>query len=190
MFISIFPLHATCDYLVNVGDEWTYTRKEQDKIRGTEGIEITSVPDPPGRPLGTKYINGTATEFNQTIDEQYLMNETIIEALKANYTTKTRTYGDISCECIYVKNPVGYTYIDTATGIVVETYVSTTFIGIPIKIHVWVISWSITEVPEDVKEPSTGGGGRILGYNILFIIGIIAVISTIIIIGFKKHFKN
>ncbi|TKJ23265.1 MAG: hypothetical protein CEE43_03795 [Promethearchaeota archaeon Loki_b32] len=166
--------------------------KEQGISQGTEGIKLTSVPAPPDYPLGTMYINGTESSINQTIDEEYLVNGTLIAALEANYTIKTRSYGGISCRCVYITSDFGYLYVDTATGIVVEIYAVYTllFVEEQIKVHTWVISWSITDIPEDPKEPSTGGGDEIPGYDILFIIGIIAVISTVLTIGFKKKFKT
>lgn len=193
IFVSSFPLNAAGAYLVDVGKEWTYMTKRQGISQGTEGILITSVPAPPAYPLGDKYTNGTATLFNQAIDEEYLVNETIIAALEANFTIKTRTYAGVSCRCVYITTEFGYMYVDTATGIIVETYdvFVLFFIEETIQVHTWVISWSVTDIPEDPKEPSTGGGGdEIPGYDILFIIGIIAVISTVLTIGFKKKFKT
>lgn len=192
IFVSSFPLNAAGAYLADVGKEWTYMTKEQGISQGTEGIKLTSVPVPPAYPLGTMYINGTATEFNQTIEEEYLVDETMIAELEANFTIKTRSYGGISCRCVYITSEIGYMYVDTGTGIVVETYAVYTyfFLEEQIKVHTWVISWSVTDIPEDPKEPSTGGGDDIPGYDILFIIGIIAVISTVLTIGFKKKFKT
>ena len=198
LFVSSFPLNAAGAYLVDVGDEWTYMTKEQGISQGTEGINITSVPAPPAYPLGTIYINVTATLFNQAIDEEYLVNETVISELEANYSVKTRSYGGVSCECVYIPKARGlairgFWYVDIATGIIVETYdvYLYFFIEEEIKVHRWVISWSVTEFPEDPEEPSTGGGGGdVPGYDILFIIGIIAVISTVLTIGFKKKFKT
>jgi len=91
--------------------------KRQGISQGTEGILLTSVPAPPAYPLGTIYINGTATLFNQAIDEEYLVNETIIAALEANFTIKTRSYGGVSCRCVYIPKERGFWYVDTATGI-------------------------------------------------------------------------
>jgi len=166
--------------------------KEQGISQGTEGIDITSVPAPPDYPRGDIYTNGTAPEFNQTIDEEYLVDETMIAELEANFTIKTRSYGGISCRCVYIKTEIGYVYVDTGTGIIVETYAVYTlfFVEEQIKVHKWVISWSVTDIPEDPKEPSTGGGDEIPGYDILFIIGIIAIISTVLTIGFIKKFKT
>ncbi len=192
IFVSSFPLNAADAYLVDVGKEWTYMTKEQGISQGTEGILITSVPAPPAYPLGDKYTNGTATLFNQAIDEEYLVNDTMIAALEANFTIKTRTYAGVSCRCVYIPKERGFWYVDTATGIIVETYdvFILFFIEEEIKVHTWVISWSVTDIPEDPKEPSTGGGDEIPGYDILFIIGLIAVISTVLTIGFKKKFKT
>ena len=122
----------------------------------------------------------------------------MIAALEANFTIKTRSYGGVSCECVYIPKARGsairgFWYVDIATGIIVETYdvYLYFFIEEEIKVHRWVISWSVTEIPEDPEEPSTGGGGgEVPGYDILFIIGIIAVISTVLTIGFKKKFKT
>jgi len=176
--------------LVNVGDEWTYATKRQGIFQDIVGINITSVPAPPGQPLGTIYINGTATMFNQMIDEEYLINNTMITALKANYSVKTRSYGGVSCDCVYITTSTGYIYVDTATGIIVETYDVFTliFINDQIKVHKWVISWSVTDFPENPKEPSAGSG-EIPGYDILFIIGITALSSTALAIGFKRRLK-
>ena len=195
IFVSSFPLNAAGDYLVNVGDEWTYAIKEQGISEGTAGIKLTSIPAPPAYPLGDIYTNGTVTSSNQPIDEEYLVDETMIAALEANFTKITRDYGGVSCECVHITHEDGYMNVDTATGIVMETYVSYSgsFLGISFsfKSHTWVISWSVTEFPEEPKEPSTGGGGgEVPGYDILFIIGIIAVISTVLTIGFKKKFKT
>ncbi len=177
---------------MNVGDEWTYGETFNGSYRGSNGVKITSVPAPPDYPLGTIYENGTATEFNQMIDEKYLFNETMITELEANYTTKTRTYAGVSCECVYLTDPNGYAYIDTATGILVETYFSgENFLMGHITVHKWIISWSVTDIPKNPEEPSTGGGDdKIPGYDILFIIGLIAIISTVLTIGFKKKFKT
>lgn len=177
---------------MNGDEEWTYMTKRQGISEGTEGIKLISVPAPPDQPRGDIYINGTATYFNQTIDSEYLVDETMIAELEANFTIKTRTYGGVSCRCVYINTETGYVYVDTATGIVVETYAVYTlfFLEEQIKVHTWVISWSVTDIPEDPKEPSTGGGDEIPGYDILFIIGIIAVISTVLTIGFKKKFKS
>jgi len=193
IFVSSFPLNAAGAYLVNVGKEWTYMTKEQGISQGTEGILITSVPAPPAYPLGDKYTNGTVTLLNQAIDEEYLVDDTMIAALEANFTIKTRTYAGVSCRCVYITTEFGYMYVDTATGIIVETYdvFILFFIEEEIKVHTWVISWSVTDIPEDPEEPSTGGGGgEVPGYDILFIIGIIAVISTVLTIGLKKKFKT
>jgi len=197
IFVSSFPLNAAGAYLVNVGDEWTYAIKEQDISQGTAGIKLTSLPAPPAYPRGDIYTNGTVTLSNQPIDEEYLVDDTMIAALEANYTIKTRDYGGVSCECVHITHEDGYTNVDTATGIVVEIYISYTLPaglfggGGSYKAHTWVISWSVTEIPEDPEEPSTGGGDDgIPGYDILFIIGIIAVISTVLTIGFKKKFKT
>lgn len=197
IFVSSFPLNAAGAYLVNVGNEWTYMTKRQGISQGTEGILLTSVPAPPAYPRGDIYINGTATLFNQAIDEDYLVNDTMIAALEANFTIKTRTYAGVSCRCVYIPKPRGlairgFWYVDIATGIIVETYdvYLLFFIEEEIKVHTWVISWSVTDIPEDPEEPSTGGGGEVPGYDILFIIGIIAVISTVLTIGFKKKFKT
>ena len=178
---------------MDVGKEWTYMTKEQGISQGTEGILITSVPAPPAYPLGDKYTNGTVTLLNQAIDEEYLVDDTMIAALEANFTIKTRTYAGVSCRCVYITTEFGYMYVDTATGIIVETYdvFILFFIEEEIKVHTWVISWSVTDIPEDPEEPSTGGGGgEVPGYDILFIIGIIAVISTVLTIGLKKKFKT
>ena len=197
IIVSSFPLNAAGAYLVNVSDEWTYMKKEQGISQGTEGINITSVPAPPSYPLGTIYSNGTASLFNQTIDEKYLVNETMKAALEANYSIKTRSYGGVSCECVYIPKPRvsgyrGFWYVDIATGIIVETYdvYIYVFIEHEIKVHRWVISWSVTDIPENPKEPSLGGSNGVPGYDILFIIGIIAVISTVLTIGFKKKIKT
>lgn len=175
---------------MNVGDEWTYMTKQQGISQGTVGINITSKPAPPDEPLGTIYINGTAAFFDQTIDDEYLVDESMITALKANYSVKTRSYGGVSCECIYITTNTGYLYVDTATGIIVETYDVFTliFLDTQIKVHTWVISWSVTDFPENPIEPSTGGG-EIPGYQILFIIGITALSSTALAIGFKRKLK-
>lgn len=167
--------------------------KRQGISQGTEGINITSVPVPPGYPLGTIYINGTATLFNQPIDEEYLVNETMIAALEANYSIKTRSYAGVSCECVYIPTERGgYWLVDTATGVIVEIYSVNLlfFVEDEIKVHTWVISWSVTDIPENPKEPSTGGGDGVPGYDILFIIGITAVITTVLTIGLKKKFKT
>lgn len=197
IIVSSFPLNAAGAYLVNVGDEWTIMTKRQGIFQDNEGINITSVPAPPGYPLGTIYINGTATFFNQPIDEEYLVNETMIAALEANYSRKTRSYGGVSCECVYIPKQrgagiSGFWYVDIATGIIVETYdvYLLFFIEEEIKVHRWVISWSVTDIPENPKEPSLGSSDSVPGYDILFIIGIIAVISTVLTIGFKKKFKT
>ncbi len=176
--------------MVNVGDEWTYATKRQGIFQDTVGINITSVPAPPGQPLGTIYINGTAAFFGQTIDEEYLVNDTMITALKANYSVKTRSYGGVSCDCVYITTGTGYVYVDTATGIIVEIYdvFTSFFTQEQIKVHTWVISWSVTDFPENPKEPSTGNG-EIPGYDILFIIGITALSSTALAIGFKRRLK-
>ena len=178
---------------MNVGDEWTYMTKEQGISIGTEGIKITSVPVPPAQPRGDIYINGTATLFNQSIGMKYLVDEAMIAELEANYSIKTRNYGGVSCRCVYVTEENGYMYVDTATGIIVEEYHTYVLIFIEgtFRVHTWVISWSVTDIPEDPEEPSTGGGGgEVPGYDILFIIGIIAVISTVLTVGFKKKFKK
>ena len=196
LFVSSFPLNATSDYLGDVGDEWTYKTTRQGISQGTEGINITSVPAPPSYPLGTVYINGTATLFNQPIDEEYLVNVTMLAELEANYSVKTRSYGGVSCECVYIptirgQGIRGFWYVDIATGIIVEWYdvYIHFFIEEEIKVHRWVISWSVTDIPENPEEPPTGGGGDVPGYDILFLIGIIAVISTILTIGFKKSLR-
>ena len=197
IIVSSFPLNVAGDYLVGVGDEWTYMTKEQGISQGTEGINITSVPAPPSYPLGTIHINGTATLFNQPIDEEYLVNETMKAALEANYSIKTRSYGGVSCECVYIPKPRGlgirgFWYVDIATGVIVETYdvYLRFFSEEELKVHRWVISWSVTDIPENPKEPSLGGSDGVPGYDILFIIGIIAVISTVLTIGFKKKIKT
>ena len=195
LFVSSFPLNATSDYLGDVGDEWTYKTTRQGISQGTEGINITSVPAPPSYPLGTVYINGTATLFNQPIDEEYLVNVTMLAELEANYTIRTRSYGGVSCECVYIPTIRGqcirgFWYVDIATGIIVEWYdvYLLFFIEEEIKVHRWVISWLVTDIPENPKEPSLGGGD-VPVYDILFLIGIIAVISTILTIGFKKSLR-
>jgi len=193
IFISSFPLNAAGAYLVNVGDEWTYTTLEQGISMGTHGIKVTYVPSPPELACGDTYINGTATSSNQTIDNEFLLDEAMVTALEANYTKKTRNYGGVSCECVYVPTERGgYWYVDTATGIIVEIYgvYLLFFLEDEIKVHTWVISWSVTDIPEDPKEPSTGGDNGVPGYDILFTIGIIAVISTVLTIGLKKKFKT
>lgn len=197
LFVSCFPLNAASSYLTEVGDEWTYITKRQGISQGTEGINVTSIPAPPSYPLGTIYINGTASSFNQPIDEEYLVNDTVISELEANYSVKTRSYGGVSCECVYIPKPRGlgirgFWYVDIATGIIVETYEVNLLIFIEeeIKTHTWVISWSVTDIPENPEEPSLGGGDNVPGYDMLFIIGIIAVSSTVLIIGCKKKFNN
>ena len=176
-------------YLVDVGDEWTYMTKRQGISKGTEGINVTYVPSPPELVRGDIYVNGTATFSNQTIDNEFILNETMITALEANYSIKTRSYADVSCECVYIPTDRGgYWMVDTATGIIVEIYSVNIlfFTEEVIKVHTWVISWSVTDIPENPKEPSTGGSNGVPGYDILFTIGIIAVISTLITIRLKK----
>ena len=173
LFVYFFPLNAAGDYLVNVDDEWTYATKEDGIFQEFTGIKLTSVPVSPDYPLGTIYINGTATLINQTIDEEYLVDETMITAMEANSTNKvTRNYGGISCECFYVSGDDIYFLIDAATGIVVETYAIYTrfFDEKQIIEHTWLIAWSVTEYPEDPEEPPTVGGDEVPGYDILFII--------------------
>ncbi|MBY8989601.1 MAG: hypothetical protein KGD58_02520 [Candidatus Lokiarchaeota archaeon] len=174
---------------MNVGDEWTYMTKRQGISQGTEGINVTHVPSPPELVRGDIYVNGTATFFNQTLDNEFLFNETMITALMVNYSTKTRSYAGVPCECVYIPTERGgYWMIDTTTGIVVEIYSVNLlfFIEEFIKVHTWVISWSVTDIPEDPREPSVGGTEAVPGYDILFTIGIIAVISTLITIRLKK----
>ncbi|MFX1364591.1 MAG: hypothetical protein ACFFCE_12215 [Promethearchaeota archaeon] len=178
---------------MQVGDEWTYGIKRSGIYKGSEGINITSISDPSDYPRGTFYENGTAVSFNQIIDEEYLLNKTLLEGLETNFTTKMRSYAGVSCECIYIPiEGIGYMYVDTATGIVVETYgvYQLFFIEGEIRVHTWVISWSVSQIPENPEEPSTGGGGNdIPGYDIILIIGIITFISTISVLGFKKRIK-
>lgn len=178
---------------MNTGDEWTYMTKRQGISKGTEGIKVTYVPSPPELVRGDIYINGTASFSNQTIDNEFILNETLVTALVANYTKKTRDYGGVSCECVYIPTERGgYYYVDTATGIIVEVYSVNILIFIEeeIKIHTWVISWSVTDIPEDPKEPSIGGEVGVPGFDISIVIVTLTVISTVLIVGFKKKIKT
>ncbi|MFW9879105.1 MAG: hypothetical protein ACFFG0_39000 [Candidatus Thorarchaeota archaeon] len=135
-----------------------------------QGIKVTYIPSPPELARGDIYVNGTPTLSNQTIDDELILAEAMITALEANYTKKTRNYGGVSCECYSV-------YL---------LY----FISEEIRVHTWVISWSVTDILEDPEEPSTGGGNEVPGYDIVFIVAIIVVISAVFILGFRKKLKT
>ena len=137
---SLSGVPSNAEWLLDVGEEWTYQMTQEGTPIETWGFNVTDVPAYPSAPLADQYTNGTLMQSNLPLVgigiNLVFDNETIEElSLSGTYTGD---FGGRSCTYVIYDDGVStITWIDTTTGIALNI----SQIGGPMEIYL--INWTI-----------------------------------------------